>query len=269
MKLNAAIRIHVSQTDAVFKTEEGRAVRVECGNGEAASFDCFLQAIEQGAQVLGMTPEEIVKQLDVVRVSMPAVADTIVAKRQGTRIGLIVTEEEEVTALWKTATADPQFDFLISRGMVVAVSEEVNDEGQLIITPDRDEIRDKVRYLLEHGVGALVVSFRNGRINPVNEKMVKEFIESDYPRHYLGAVPVFIASEFCSEKDDFQRTNGCLLNVYCWAGVDDAISRMQTYLRERKFVGAFLISDANGGAVPRAGLIPISTSGALASGHRS
>ncbi|MGB6066453.1 MAG: hydantoinase/oxoprolinase N-terminal domain-containing protein [Desulfomonilaceae bacterium] len=269
MKLNAAIQINVSQTNAVFEIEDGRAIRVECLNGKDPSFECFVQAIEQGAQILERPPEEIVRQLAIVRVSLPAVADTIVAKRLGTRIGLIVTQGEETTAYWKTVTADPEFDFVISPEMVVAVREEVSDEGRMIIAPDRDEIRDKVRYLLERGVGALVVSFRNGRINPANEKTVKEYIESDYPRHYLGAVPVFIASDFSAEQDDFFRAKGCLLNVYCWAGVDDAISRMQTYLRERKFVGSFLISDAAGDSVPRAGLIPLSTSGALASLHRS
>lgn len=211
----------------------------------------------------------MVRQLAVVRVSVPAVADTIVAKRLGTRIGLIVTRAEETTAQWKTATADPEFNFVISPEMIVTVREEVSDAGQRIIAPDRDEIRDKVRYLLERGVGALVVSFRNGRINPANEKTVKEFIESDYPRHYLGAVPVFIASDFSAEQDDFRRAKGCLLNVYCWAGVDDAIGRMQTYLRERKFVGSFFISDATGDSFSRAGLIPLSTSGALASLHLS
>jgi N-methylhydantoinase A len=265
MKLNAAIQIQVSQTDALFEDSEERAVRVGVSNSEITSFDSFVEVMEQGAQNLGMTPEEMIKRLGVVRVSMPAVVDTILAKRLGTIIGLIVTENEEATIFYNKAGANPLFDFLVSQEMVVSVREEVNQQGQMVLAPDREVIRDKVRYLLEHGAGALVVSFKNSNINPINEKTVKELIESDYPRHYLGAVPVFISSHFGSEQDDFTRTKYCLLNVYCWAGVDNAISRMETYLRERKFVGAFLISDANGSAVPRAGLVPLNTSGSIAS----
>ena len=173
--------------------------------------------------------------------------------------------KEETTVYHKETGANPLFDFLVSPEMVVSVKEEVDQQGQLILEPDREVIRDKVRYLLEHGAGALVISFRNSHINPTNEKTVKEVIQSDYPRHYLGAVPVFISSDFSSEQDDFARTRSCLLNVYCWAGVDDAISRMETYLRERRFVGSFLISNANGSAVPRANLVPLDTSRSIAS----
>jgi N-methylhydantoinase A len=265
MKLDATIQIEVSQTDALFQDPEEHAVRVEVSNSETAPLDSFVEVIEQGARNLGMTSEEIIKHLGVVRVSMPAVVETIVAKRLGTIIGVLVTEKEETTLFHKKAGANPLFDFLVSPEMVVSVKEGVNHDGQLILEPDREEIRDKVRYLLERGAGALVVSFKNSHINPTNEKSVKQVIQSDYPRHYLGAVPVFISSDFGSEQDDFSRTHHCLLNVYCWAGVDDTISRMETYLRERKFVGSFLISNANGSAVPRAGLVPLETSRSITS----
>ena len=76
---------------------------MECVNGNDPSFDRFVQAIEQGANILEQTPEELVRQLAVVRVSVPAVADTIVAKRLGARIGLIVTRAGETTAQWKNS----------------------------------------------------------------------------------------------------------------------------------------------------------------------
>lgn len=265
MKLDATIQIEASQTDALFKDAEERSVRVVVSNSKITPLDSFVEVIEQGAQNLGMTPEEIIKRLNVVRVSMPTLVDTIVEKRLGTIIGLIVTEEEEAAVFHKESGANPLFDFLVSPEMVMSVKEEVNRQGEMVLEPDREVIRDKVRYLLEHGAGALVVSFKNSHINPINEKTVKEVIQSDYPQHYLGAVPVFISSDFGSEQDDFTRTHRCLLNVYCWAGVDDAISRMETYLRERRFVGAVLISNAKGSAVPRADLVPLETSGSTAS----
>ncbi|MEJ2715796.1 MAG: hydantoinase/oxoprolinase N-terminal domain-containing protein [Deltaproteobacteria bacterium] len=265
MKLDATIQIEVSQTDALFQDAEEHAVRVEVSNSEITPLDSFVEVIEEGARNLGMTPEEIIKRLGVVRVSMPAVVETIVAKRLGTVMGVIVTDKEETTVFHKNAGPNPLFDFLVSPEMVVSVKEEVSQDGQLVLGPDREVIRDRVRYLLEHGAGALVVSFKNSHLNPINEKTVKELIQSDYPRHYLGAVPVFISSDFGSGQDDFTRTHHCLLNVYCWAGVDDTISRMESYLRDRKFMGSFLISNANGSAVPRAGLVPLDTSRSIAS----
>lgn len=265
MKLNAAIHIGASGTDASFEDKEGNVVGVKFMNQEITSSDFFGEVIERGADNLKMTPEEMVKSLEVVQVSMPDLVDTIVAQKLGTIIGLIVTEEEDAFVSEK-GEENPVSEY-VSREMVVSVREEVDRQGRLILAPDREEIRDKVRYLLEHGAGALAVSFKNSPSNPVNEKRVKELIESDYPRHYLGAVPVFISSDFGSEQDDLERTNHCLLNVYCWSGVDDAISKMETYLRERRFVGTFLIAGRNGTAVPRANLMPVNTSGSLASGR--
>lgn len=263
MKLNAAIQIRASETDALFENTEGNAVGVKFMNQEITSSDFFGEAIERGAQTLKMTPEEMIKSLEVVRVSMPDLVDTIVAQKLGTIIGLIVTDKEEAFVSDKGGQ-NPMSEY-VSREMVVSVREEVDRQGRLLVAPDREEIRDKVRYLLERGAGALVVSFKNSPSNPVNEKNVKELIESDYPRHYLGAVPVFISSDFGSEQDDLERTNRCLLNVYCWSGVDDAISKMETYLRMRRFVGTFLIAGRNGTAVPRANLMPVNTSGSYAS----
>ena len=207
----------------------------------------------------------MVKNLAEIRVSIPAVADTIVKNMTGARIGLIVTEKDEAAFLSEPADPSAVFNTLVPHEMVVSVNEEIDDRGQQVVAPDRDEIRDKVRYLLEYGAGALVVGFRNSGLNPVNEKTVKGFIESDYPRHYLGAVPVFISSDFAGRQDDLGRMNSCLHNVYCWAGVDDTLSKMETYLRERKFVGAFLITHGNGSLVPRAGVTPLKTSDETAS----
>lgn len=56
MKLNAGIDIRVAQTEARFEDGEARAVRVESKNGDANSFDSFIEVMERGARDLGMTP---------------------------------------------------------------------------------------------------------------------------------------------------------------------------------------------------------------------
>ncbi|MFH1112509.1 MAG: hydantoinase/oxoprolinase N-terminal domain-containing protein [Pseudomonadota bacterium] len=269
MRLHAAVRIVDSQTQAVFEDGEGRSARVEFADEDANAFDSFVNVIKRGASILNMRPEEVFKNLTEVRVSIPAVADGIVKTMTGTRIGLITTEKDKAVFLSEMTALSAAFDTFVPKEMVVSVNEEIDGQGRLMVAPDRDEIRDKVRYLLEYGAGALVVGFRNSGLNPVNEKTVKEYIESDYPRHYLGAVPVFISSDFAGSGDDPGRVTACLHNVYCWAGVNDTLSRMETYLRERKFVGAFLITHGNGSLVTRAGVTPLKTSDKTASHDRS
>src|SRR4030067_1043636 len=81
-------------------------------------------------------------------------------------------------------------DALVAKELIVGIEEEVNVRGEQVSKPGEDEVKDKLRDLLEFGSGIIVIGFHHSTLNPSNERFVKKLIESDYPRHYLGAVPV-------------------------------------------------------------------------------
>ncbi len=143
--------------------------------------------------------------------------------------------------------------------MIVGIKEEVSDRGEEVLKPSEGEVKDKIRYLLEFGSAIVVVSLRNASLNPANERIVKNIIESDYPRHYLGAVPVLIASDFSSERDEFLRTNVCLLNAYTWFNLDHFLRRVESFLQKNGYNGSLLVTQADGDSFYIQGVTPLKT----------
>ena len=88
-----------------------------------------------------------------------------------------------------------------------------------------------------------------------------EFAQMDYPRHYLGAVPLLLASDFSQEPDDLTRTNTCLLNAYTWFSLDQTLRRIDTTLRQQGYNRSLLVAQNEGPAVPIPKVTPLKTGG--------
>jgi N-methylhydantoinase A len=88
--------------------------------------------------------------------------------------------------------------------------------GKQVKMPKVDEVIVAIRRLLERGARVTVVSLRRAVINNANEMAVKDIIDTDYPKHYLGAVPVLLSTEVGSVRDDALRTNNAVINTYLY-----------------------------------------------------
>jgi N-methylhydantoinase A/oxoprolinase/acetone carboxylase beta subunit len=247
-------------THSVISTEQGQQAESQ----QATTPDNvmgILACLETGASQLGYSVRDLLKQTKAVTLAAPGFVTDALAAKAGARVGLIVSQGYEATAYGRDSAPNPLIGSIVSRELIGGIAEETNDQGQQIRSPETNEIKDKFSHLLELGSGILVISFKNASLNPGNERRLQEIMRSDYPRHYLGAVPLLLASDFRHERDDLVRTNTCLLNAYIWFSLDQTLRRVETVLRQYGFNRSLLIAQTDGPAVPIPKVTPLKTCG--------
>jgi len=193
-------------TDGFF-TSEGRIEWVKVDTTPHDLTVCFLKCIEEGAEKFGITVRQLLQETEVIRFSTTHATNTLL-QRSGPRLGLIVTKGFE-KSLYSSGADSPVLDFIIPSEMVVGIDEQSGEDNL-----DKEQVRLAIRSLLGHGARIIVASLKGAHINPANELKIRQIADDDYPKHYLGAVPLLLSSEVSTASDDASRTNVALLNAY-------------------------------------------------------
>jgi N-methylhydantoinase A/acetophenone carboxylase len=202
----------------------------------------FQACLEAGAAAVGHTLSDFLTALGRLHFSSTIATNTIV-ERRGAPLGLIVTRGAEAN-LYRT---DGQaLATLLDLDLVRGVAEEVDATGTVITPPSESELETAVRELLERGVRLLVVSFAGAHLNPANELRARELIDRSYPRHYLGAVPLMIASRVSLAPDDQGRTAAAVVNAYLHPNLVRALYQAEDRARDRGLTRPLLIVNTDG-----------------------
>jgi len=222
---------------------------------------CFIQAIEEGARHFGKTAEEILPEFDMVRYST-TVAMNRLLERKGPRIGLITTEGHEDAVLigrgaqWIDGTRLAERRNLpsrqkpvplVPREMIVGVKERIDAKGRIIRPLDEDDVRRKVRLLVDRGARAFVVSLLWSFVNPVHEKRIKEIIREEYRDYHVGYLPVILSHGVVSRMGEYERTNTAILDAYLQRSMQIELSGTWDKLREKGYRGPFMMVHNTGG----------------------
>ena len=80
-------------TDLVL-TMDGERIIAKCPTTPHDLSICFMNAVEEGAQIAGMTLAELLPRIDIVRYSTTVALNRLI-QRQGPRVGLMTTEGHE------------------------------------------------------------------------------------------------------------------------------------------------------------------------------
>jgi N-methylhydantoinase A len=200
---------------------------------------CFLKCIEEGAARLGLTVPQLLHATEVIRFSTTHATNTLL-QRSGPRLGLIVTGGFE-QSLYSTGARSPVLDFVIPEGMVVGIDEPA---GGAI---DREQVRLAIRSLLGRGARMIVVSLYRSHLDPTSELKVRQIADDDYPKHYLGAVPLLLSSEVSTTTDDASRTNVALLNAYFHPDMVRFLYKAEDDVRKLGYRKPLLVVHADGG----------------------
>jgi N-methylhydantoinase A/acetophenone carboxylase len=222
---------------------------------------CFMQAIDEGAKALGSTADQMLPDIQMVRYST-TVAMNRLLERKGPRIGLITTEGHEDAILigkgaqWIDGTrlderrSLPLHDKpvpLVPREMIVGVKERVDGRGQIIRPLDEEDVRRKVRILVDRGARAFVVSLLWSFINPQHERRVKDIIREEYRDYHVGYLPVILASGVAPRLGEYGRTNTAILDAYLQRLMQLELSGTWDKLREKGYSGPFFMVHNTGG----------------------
>jgi N-methylhydantoinase A/oxoprolinase/acetone carboxylase beta subunit len=204
-----------------------------------------LQAcIEAAASAVGEPLPAFLGALTKIHFSSTIATNTIV-ERRGARVGLIVTRGAEQLVYGSGPEATALHGFL-DPDLVRGVAEEVDAGGVVVSEPGEADLDVAVRELLERGVRLLVVSFANAHLNQANELRARELIGRSYPRHYLGAVPLLIASRVSLADDDHGRTACAVVNAYLHPNLVRSLYRAEDRTRERGLVRPLLVVNSDG-----------------------
>jgi len=237
-----------SFTDA-FLTSGDRAEQVKVDTTPHDLTVCFINCIEEAARRFGISVYELLSQTSVIRYST-TIGTNCLLQRKGPKLGLILTEGFADT-LYSPDSQPEALTVLaeiVSPGMRVGLREEVDEAGAIALPIDREEVRQAVEFLLDSGALSIVISLRNSALNASHEQEAKAGIDSEYPRHYLGSVPVLMASAVTVERDDHIRTNTALLNAYIHRDMVRYLYRADDALRQRGYRQPLLVAHSSGGA---------------------
>jgi len=222
---------------------------------------CFSKVIEEGAGALGLKMEDLLPSIDMIRYSTTIAMNRLI-ERKGPRLGLITTEGHEDVVLigrgaqWIDGTRvaerrnlaiQKKPDPLIPRDMIVGVKERIDSRGNVIRVLDENDLRTKVRYLVNRGARGFVVSLLWGFLNPLHEKRVKEIIRDEYKEFHIGYLPVVLAGQVVGKLGEYERTLAAILDAYLQRSMQIELSAMWDKLRERGYKKPLLMIQSSGG----------------------
>lgn len=222
---------------------------------------CFTRVIEEGARGFGITIDELLPAIDMIRYSTTIALNRLI-ERKGPRLGLITTEGHEDVVLigrgaqWidgtrvaerRNLSIQKKPDPLIPRDMIVGVKERVDSRGTVIRPLDENDVREKVRYLTSRGARGFVVALLWGFLNPVNERRVKEIIRDEYKEFHIGYMPVVLAGQVVGKLGEYERTLAAILDAYLQRSMQIELSAMWDKLREKGYSKPLLMIQSSGG----------------------
>ena len=221
----------------------------------------FMQVVEEAAVDAGLSLDDLVTRVDTVRYST-TVAMNRLLERSGPRVALITTEgHEDATLIGKGAQwidgtrlderrALPHMHKprpVIPRELISGVKERVDGTGAVLRPLDEDDVREKVRGLVDRGARAFVVSLLWSFVNPAHEHRVKQIIREEYRDYHVGYLPVILSSEVVSRLGEYGRSNTAILDAYLQRSMQIELSGTWDKLRERGYRGPFFMIHNTGG----------------------
>jgi N-methylhydantoinase A/oxoprolinase/acetone carboxylase beta subunit len=222
---------------------------------------CFSKVIEEGAASVGLTMDQLLPAIDMIRYSTTIALNRLIEKK-GPRLGLITTEGHEDVVLigrgaqWIDGTRvaerrnlaiQKKPEPLIPRDHIVGVKERIDSRGQIVRPLDEEDVRAKVRTLVNRGVRGFVVSLLWGFLNPVHEKRIKEIIRDEYQEFHIGFLPVVLGGQVVGKLGEYERTMAAILDAYLQRSMQIELSAMWDKLRDRGYTKPLLMIQSSGG----------------------
>jgi N-methylhydantoinase A/oxoprolinase/acetone carboxylase beta subunit len=195
----------------------------------------FRELLSEAARQLGHGDlQAFLDEVALIRWSSTITSNAL-GERKGAKLGLLVQPGSERS--------------LYGDGPSPAVGTLVAERNVIGVDPDADgqAVLEAVRRLLEDGARRICVSL-DSFPETSREQAVKRTVEAQYRDHYLGSVPVLLASEMAQVDDGQTRTHYALINAYVHGQLARALFTAEDLLRyEQGWTGALLVGHTNGG----------------------
>ena len=222
----------------------------------------FLNVLGAGAEQLGQPLDEVLPQVEIVRYSTTVAMNRLI-ERKGPRLGLITTEGHEDAILigrgaqWTDGTriaerrnlaVQTKPTPLVERDMIVGVRERIDSGGNVVRPLDEDDVRAKLRRLVDNGARAIAVSLLWSFQNPAHEKLVRKIIRDEYKSYHVGYLPVVLSHEVVGKVGEYERTMTAVLDAYLQTSIKFELETTWDQLRNNGYRGTFLLTHNSGGS---------------------
>lgn len=225
-----------TMTDAVL-SGAGRALLLKVESTPHDLTLSLMQIIERAGELTdAASTAEFLSNVAFIRWSSTVTSNAL-AERKGPPLGLMVTAGHEAS-LYGSGPS-PAVGAIIDPDQIMTIDDT---------SPDPAVIMEKVRRLLEKGVRRICVSLNDSYRDRTVEQDIKRIINSQYPGHFLGSVPVLLGTDMLEWPDDMTRTHYALINAYTHPALAKSLFRAEDRLREDfNWLHPFLVGHTNGG----------------------
>jgi N-methylhydantoinase A len=124
------------------------------------------------------------------------------------------------------------------------VKERIKWDGTVVTPLDEEQVREACRYLLGHGVEAVVVGFIWSFRNPEHEKRAIDICREEMPGVY-----VIGSCDIQPEIREYWRISTAVLSAYVGPALSHYLTHMVQTLEEYGFGGQLLITQSNAGVM--------------------
>lgn len=210
---------------------------------------CLLDLIKLGASKCGLTLPQFLAQTEVIRYSSTVGTNAIIQK-SGPKVGLLVTAGYERSLYASSSVGQANAAHVrafVPENMVRGLREQIDEQGKEGAPLNEQEVATIVEELLDLGAGIIAVSLLHSHVNPAHERQVKAIVNRLYPRHYLGSLPVLLASEVTPRSGEFARTNTVILSAYLRKDMIRYLYKADEDLRQAGYDKPLLIVHSDGG----------------------
>ncbi|WP_433755684.1 hydantoinase/oxoprolinase family protein [Nocardia sp. CA-135398] len=248
-------------TDLVLTWDEKRVV----AKSPTTPYDLsvgFLNVLNAGAGQLEMALDDVLPQIEIVRYSTTVAMNRLI-ERKGPRLGLLTTEGHEDAILigrgaqWTDGTrvserrnlaVQHKPKPLIDRDMIAGVRERIDSTGKVLRPLDEDDVRAKLRQLVDNGARAIAVSLLWSFQNPAHERLVRKIIREEYKGYHVGYLPVVLSHEVVGKVGEYERTMTAVLDAYLQTSIKFELETTWDQLRNHGYRGTFLLTHNTGGS---------------------
>lgn len=221
----------------------------------------FNEALTDACTQLDVDVSTLLSQVDSVRYATTLGTNALI-ERKGPRIGVLVTTGFKSTIPLSRARGYgeglpeiEQMDIpnarrpqpIVPIPMIREVRERVDYLGKAFWALDEDDVRLRIRELVDAGAEALVVMFTNSVVNNAHELRVREIFLEEYPAHLLGAIPMLLSHQVAGRKGEYARGTSTIVDAFLHQTMYHGLGTLELNLRAQGYNKPMLVNHNSGG----------------------
>lgn len=192
-----------------------------------------LECIASAAAELNTTMGDLLFETDIIRLSTTVCTNALI-NRSGARVGVLMGVDLHNEHAHRLSSQLP-----LEPGLLELVTEGPTEF-------DVETIGAAVRRLLERGARVVVLALSGPEFR-ARESALRDLIAQNYPRHYLGAVPVLPSSSVTLALDPAVRVHTAVVNAYVHPVMSRFLYQLEDQLKQLGYRNPLLSANADNG----------------------